>query len=288
MSLKNSICRVCILFVLAVYTGSLYTCNHERLYTWIITSYVLTSLVSGYKAASFHSSFTRSGWRECVFQTGILYFVPVFITGLAIITLKAITTGVSLLHDWYNYLWEIILLPFAFGILTLGGRLGQSSLRESEIACSNINFQSEIHNQAWDMKTLAHEVFFGGLLPFCVIYILMDEIYASLYNLKVCGAISTMFGAFLIVIIQIMTVDVACERYHLSRQDHQWWWRSVFRGGSVAIFMFAYGPYFYARANTRISMNLLEFLGYNACIFYAVFLILGTIGFYHSSTISNH
>ena len=163
--------------------------------------------------------------RECVFQTGILYFVPVFITGLAIITLKAITTGVSLLHDWYNYLWKIILLPFAFGILTLGGRLGQSSLKESEIACSNINFQSEIHNQTWYMKTLAHEVFFGGLLPFCVIYILMDEIYASLYNLKVCGAISTMFGAFLIVIIQIMTVDVACERYHLSRQDRQWWWR---------------------------------------------------------------
>uniref|UniRef100_A0A7N2M7A2 Transmembrane 9 superfamily member n=1 Tax=Quercus lobata TaxID=97700 RepID=A0A7N2M7A2_QUELO len=258
---------VCILFILALYTGSLYTCNHERLYTWIITSYVLTSLVSGYKAASFHSSFTRSGWRECVFQTGTLYFVPVFITGLAIITLKAITTGVSLLHDWYNYLWKIIMLPFAFGILTLGGRLGQSSLKESEIACSSINFQSEIHNQAWYMKTLAHEVFFGGLLPFCVIYILMDEIYASLYNLKVCGAISTMFGAFLIVIIQTI---------------------SVFRGGSVAIFMFAYGPYFYARANARISMNLLEFLGYNACIFYAVFLILGTIGFYHSSTISNH
>nr|XP_023887827.1 transmembrane 9 superfamily member 5-like [Quercus suber] len=194
---------VCILFILAVYTGSLYSSNHERLYIWIIASYVLTSLVSWYKAASFHSSFTRSGW-------------------------------------------------------------------------------------AWYMKTPAHEVFFGGLLPFCVIYILMDEIYASLYNLKVCGAISTMFGAFLIVIIQTMTVDVACERYHLSRQEPQWWWRSVFRGGSVAIFMFAYGPYFYARANARISMNLLEFLGYNACIFYAVFLILGTIGFYHSSIISNH
>nr|POF00700.1 isoform 2 of transmembrane 9 superfamily member 5 [Quercus suber] len=225
--IMEAICLVCILFVLAVYTGSLYTCNHEneRLYTWIITSYVLTSLVSGYKAASFHSSFTRSGWRECVFQTGTLYFVPVFITGLAIITLKAITTGVSLPHDWYNYLWKIILLPFAFKILTLGGRLGQSSLKESEIACSSINSQSEIHNQAWYMKTPAHEVFFGGLLPFCVIYIFMDEIYASLYNLKVCGAISTMFGAFLIVIIQTMTVDVACERYHLSRQDRQWWWR---------------------------------------------------------------
>ena len=59
--------------------------------------------------------------------------------------------------------------------------------------------------------------------------------------------------------------------------------RSVFRGGSITIFMFAYGLYFYARANARISMNLIVFLGYNACIFYAVVLMLGTIGFYASS-----
>ncbi|KAK7858970.1 transmembrane 9 superfamily member 5, partial [Quercus suber] len=58
---------------------------------------------------------------------------------------------------------------------------------------------------------------------------------------------------------------------------------SVFRGGSIAIFMFAYGLYFYARAKARISLGLLEFLCYNACLFYAVFLILGTIGFYASS-----
>ncbi|XP_030927552.1 transmembrane 9 superfamily member 4-like isoform X2 [Quercus lobata] len=276
---------VCILFVLAVYTGRQYPCNHESLYTWIITSYVLTSLVSGYKAASFHSSFTRSRWRECVLQTGALYFVPVFITGLAIITLKVITTGVSLPHDWYNYLWKIISLPLSFGILILGGILGQSSLRESEITCSTVHFQSEIRNQAWYMKTPAH-MFFGGLLPFCMIFFMMNDIYASLYSLKVCGAFSTMFTAFLLVIILTVSVGMGCTHYQLSNQDNQWWWRSVFRGGSIAIFMFVYGLYFYARASARISMNLLQFLGYNACIFYAVFLILGTIGFYASSIIS--
>ncbi|XP_030928013.1 transmembrane 9 superfamily member 5-like isoform X1 [Quercus lobata] len=283
--IMNSICRVCILFVLAVYTGRQYPCNHESLYTWIITSYVLTSLVSGYKAASFHSSFTRSRWRECVLQTGALYFVPVFITGLAIITLKVITTGVSLPHDWYNYLWKISSLPLSFGILILDGILGQSSLRESEITCSTVHFQSEFRNQAWYMKTPAH-MFFGGLLPFCMIFFMMNDIYASLYSLKVCGAFSTMFTAFLLVIILTVSVGMGCTHYQLSNQDNQWWWRSVFRGGSIAIFMFAYGLYFYARASARISMNLLQFLGYNACIFYAVFLILGTIGFYASSIIS--
>ena len=59
-SLKNSICRICILFVLT-YTGHLYPCDHENLFIWLIMSYVLTSLVSGYKATSFHSGFTPHG-----------------------------------------------------------------------------------------------------------------------------------------------------------------------------------------------------------------------------------
>ncbi|KAF3953630.1 hypothetical protein CMV_020942 [Castanea mollissima] len=134
------------------------------------------------------------------------------------------------------------------------------------------------------MKTPAH-MFFGGLLPFCMICLMMDDIYASLYKLKVCGAFSTMFTAFIIVIIVTVSVGMVCTYYQLSKQDHQWWWRSVFRGGSIAIFMFAYGLYFYARAKARISLSLLEFLCYNACLFYAVFLILGTIGFYAASVI---
>ncbi|XP_050241911.1 transmembrane 9 superfamily member 5-like [Quercus robur] len=137
------------------------------------------------------------------------------------------------------------------------------------------------------MKTPAH-LFFGGPLPFCMICLMMDDIYASLYKLKVCGAFSTMFTmfiAFIIVIIVTVSAGMVCTYYQLSKQDHQWWWRSVFRGGSIAIFMFAYGLYFYARAKARIALSLLEFLCYNACLFYAVFLILGTIGFYASSVI---
>ena len=162
--------------------------------------------------------------RECVLQTGALYFVPVFITGLAIITLKAITTGVSLPHDWYNYLWKIISLPLSFGILILGGILGQSSLRESEITCSTIHFQSEIPDQAWYMRTPA-QMFLGGLLPFSIIYSMMDDIYASLYSLKVCGAFSTMFTAFISVIALTVLMGIICTCYQLYKQDHQWWWR---------------------------------------------------------------
>nr|POE92257.1 isoform 2 of transmembrane 9 superfamily member 5 [Quercus suber] len=208
--------------------------------------------------------------KECVIQTGALYPIPVILTSLATST-EAKTT---------SYL--IFFFFIAIVLLTFGGRSGLTSLNESEITCSTRHFQSEIPNQAWYMRTPA-QMFLGGLLPFSIIYSMMDDIYASLYSLKVCGAFSTTFIAFVSVIALTVVLGIICTCYQLYKQDHQWWWRSVFRGGSIAIFMFAYGLYFYARAKAKISLSLLKFVGYNACIFYAVFLILGTIGFYASS-----
>lgn len=55
--------------------------------------------------------------------------------------------------------------------------------------------------------------------------------------------------------------------------------RSVLCGGSTAIFMFGYGIYFYLKSNMDGLMQLFFFFGYNACMSYAFFLVLGTISF---------
>ncbi|XP_030964910.1 transmembrane 9 superfamily member 4-like [Quercus lobata] len=273
---------ICILFVLA-YTGHLYVCSNKSLYIPLIVIYSLASCLSGYKATSFHSGFTTHGWIECVIHSGALYLVPVILAGL-VVTILAITIGEVLdLPEFDEIAYYIIIYLFiGISFLTVSGISGRTSLNESEITCSTRHFQNEITNQAWYMRTPI-QMFLGGFLPFSLIFSMMDDIYASLYNLKVCGAFSTMFTAFISIIALTVFVGIICTWSQLYKQDHQWWWRSVFRGGSVAIFMFAYGLYFYARANARISMNLIVFLGYNACIFYAVFLMLGTIGFYASS-----
>lgn len=43
--------------------------------------------------------------------------------------------------------------------------------------------------------------------------------------------------------------------------------------------MFAYSIYFYARSNMTGFMQLSFFIGYNACMCYAFFLMLGAISF---------
>lgn len=66
------------------------------------------------------------------------------------------------------------------------------------------------------------------------------------------------------------------------------WCRSILRGGSIAIFMFGYAIYFYAKSNMRGFLQLSFFFGYNACICYALFLMLGTISFRASLLFVQH
>ena len=154
-----------------------------------------------------------------------LYLVPVILTGL-VITILAITIGEVLdLPEYDDIVYYIIIYLFiGISFLTVGGIFGQTSLNESEITCSTRHFQNEIANQAWYMRTPT-QIFLGGLLPFSLIFSMMDDIYASLYNLKVCGAFGTMLTAFIIVIIVTVLMGMGCTRYQLYKKDHQWWWR---------------------------------------------------------------
>ena len=148
---------------------------------------------------------------------------PVILTGLAI-TIVAITIeGVSDLleyDDRASYL--IVYLFFGISFLTTGGISERTSLNEFEITCSTRHFQNQIINQAWYMRTPI-QMFLGDLLPFSLIFSMMDDIYESLYNLKVCGAFRTMFTTFISIIALTVFVGIICTCHQLYKQDHQWW-----------------------------------------------------------------
>lgn len=57
------------------------------------------------------------------------------------------------------------------------------------------------------------------------------------------------------------------------------WYRSIWRGGSVAIFMFAYCIYYYSKSNMSGFMQSTFFFCYNFLLCYAFFLMLATVSF---------
>ncbi|XP_059645984.1 transmembrane 9 superfamily member 2-like [Cornus florida] len=269
----------CALFVL-VYKGYILLCSKTALLAYLLVIYWLTSAVSGYIATSFYSRYTAAGWKECVFQTGTLYLVP------ASLTFLIVNDRISL-SDLAGSNYTALLMLFSWGVgtftfVSVGGMMGHTFRATLQPRCGTSEIPRVVNPQLFWYTKAPAQVFLGGLLPFLTIFWGMDDIYASLWNHKVCGAFSTLLTHFIVIIVMTVVVAMCSTYIRLGQQYQQWAWRSVFRGGSAAIFMYAYCIYFHVRANKIKPMELLYFLGCNACIFHALFLVLGTISFHAS------
>ncbi|XP_057954618.1 transmembrane 9 superfamily member 2-like [Malania oleifera] len=184
-------------------------------------------VVSGYIATSFHVQFTAIGWKECIFQTGVLYSVPVFLTVAYVATIVAIGEGVVILPKFGTVVTIFVVWALCTtSLLTLGGNIGYAyGPSESQAPCtSRSRAIREVPRLSWYMRTPA-QMFLGGILPFLAVFLEMDNIYASLWSHKVCGTFSTLVMAF--VLAMTLTVIISMFFAHLQqlKQDNQWWWR---------------------------------------------------------------
>ncbi|KAM6592847.1 hypothetical protein CsatA_000550 [Cannabis sativa] len=273
---------VCIFFILA-YRGSLNFCNFKSLSSQIMRTYCFTSFILGYKATSFHSRFTSIGWNECILQAGTLYFIPAISTVLIAYGLVIMEFGISEVAELGGIFQNIVdwgLVTSVVVILT--GIIARHYFQpESQPICPTRNLQRETRQQPWYTKT-EFQFLFGGLVPFIVILPKMDNIFASLWNFKICNTFQPLITSFITLVITNVFLAIGFTARQISWNDHHWWWRSVLRGGAPAIFMFCYGIYFFSRINMDESL-MLRILGYHVCMSYALFLILGTISYYASA-----
>ncbi|XP_008461519.2 transmembrane 9 superfamily member 5 isoform X4 [Cucumis melo] len=267
----------CCLFLLA-FLGILYPYNRGSLFTSIILIYSLTSAVSGYVSASFHCQFAEIGWERSVILSGILYLGPSFVI-ISILNIIAISNGTTAALPIGTII--VILLIYVFislPLLVFGGIIGHRFRSEFQAPCATKRNPREIPPLAWFRK-LPCQMFISGLLSFSAVVLELHHLYASMWGFKIFTLPSILFITFIILIILTAILSVGLTYIQLSVEDHQWWWRSVFSGGSAAIFMFGYCIYFYARSNMNGFLQLCFFVGYNACICYAFFLMLGVISF---------
>ena len=78
---------------------------------------------------------------------------------------------------------------------------------------------------------------------------------------------SILFIVFIILIIVTAFICVALTYFQLAAEDHAWWWRSVFCGGSTGIFILGYCFYYYeARSDMSGFMQTSFFFGYMSII----------------------
>ncbi|CAL0304017.1 unnamed protein product [Lupinus luteus] len=268
---------LCVLWFLA-FIGTLYPYNRGGLLNWLVLLYAVSSVFAGYSAASLHGQFAVNGWERSVGLAGILYIGPVFVAA-SILNIIAISYRTTTAFPLGSIIVILALFVFlAIPLLAFGGVIGYRFRSELQPPSSSKRYPREIQQLAWYRRTL-FQMFIGGLVPFSAIVLQLHQVYASMWGYKIYTLPSILFVTFITAVVIIVLVNTGLTYIQLSAEDHEWWWRSVLSGGSTAIFMFGYCIYFYVRSNMNGFLQLFFFLGYNACICYAFFLIFGAISF---------
>ncbi|KAI5388751.1 transmembrane 9 superfamily member 5 [Lathyrus oleraceus] len=268
---------LCVILFLA-FIGTLYPYNRGGLSNCLVFLFTLSSVFAGYSTASFHGKFAEDGWERCVGLAGILYIGPVFVT-VSILNIIAISYRVTAGLPLGSILVILSLFVFvAIPLLAFGGLIGHRLRSKFQVPSATKRYPKEIQQLPWYRRT-PFQMFIGGFVPFSAIVLQLHQVYASTWGYKIYTLPGILVATLITVVVIIMLVNIGLTYIQLSEEDHDWWWRSVLCGGSPAIFMFAYCIYFYARSTMSGFLQLSFFIGYNACICYAFFLIFGAISF---------
>lgn len=246
--------------------------------------------------------------ERSVLLSGILFSAPLFLIQSILNTVAVAYRSTSALP--FGTILVIVLLytVLAVPLLALGGIMGKSLSSQFQAPTVTNKHARQIPPLSWYRKGPS-QMFLAGLLPFSVIVLELRQVSTSLWGYKISVLPGTLFVTFVILLVLTAILSVGLTYIQLSSEDHDWWWRyvhtwlikhgiftllhfvifllhfhdrSMLRGGSTAIFMFGHCIYLYAKSNMSGMLQLSIFLGYNALLCFAFFLLLGTVGFFAS------
>ncbi|KAI3817081.1 hypothetical protein L1987_10868 [Smallanthus sonchifolius] len=245
----------------------------------LVIVYAVTSVVSGYISVSFYSQLEGSNWMKNLLLTGGLFFVPLFLT-FGFLNSVAISYGTTAALPLrgiviFSVLWMFLASP----LLVLGGIIGKNRSSDFQAPCRTAKCPKEVPQLRWYMCVLP-QMALARILPFSVIYIQLYYIFAAVWGHRIYTLYSILCVVFILLLIMTALVSVALTYFQLAAEDHEWWWRSFFCGGSTGLFIYGYCIYYYfSRSDMSGFMQTSLFFGYMACVCYGMFLVLGSVGF---------
>ncbi|PWA61418.1 nonaspanin (TM9SF) [Artemisia annua] len=235
--------------------------------------------VRGYTSVSFYFQLEGTTSMKNLLLTAGLYFGPLFLT-FGFLNSVAIFYGVTAALPLEAIVILALLLIFlALPLLLLGGYVGKNTASYFHAPCRTSKCPKEIPRLRW-YRGLLPQMALAGILPFSVVYVQLYYIFATVWGHRVYTLYSIMFVVFIFLLITTALVSVALTYFQLAAEDHQWWWRSFFCGGSTGLYIYGYCIYYYfCRTDMTGFMQTSFFFGYMACVCYGIFLVLGSVGF---------
>ncbi|XP_076914194.1 transmembrane 9 superfamily member 4-like [Bidens hawaiensis] len=248
----------------------------------LVIVYAVTSVISGYTSVSFYTQLEGTNWMKNLMLTGGLFFVPLFLT-FGFLNTVAVSYGTTAALPLRGIVILTVLSVFlASPVLLLGGFIGKNRATDFQAPCRTAKCPKDVPRLRW-YRGVVPQMALAGILPFSVIYIQLYYIFATVWGHQVYTPYSILCVVFILLLIMTALVSVALTYFQLAAEDHEWWWRSFFCGGSTGLFIYGYCIYYYIqRTDMNGFMQTSFFFGYMTCVSYGIFLVLGSVGFHAS------
>jgi hypothetical protein len=267
--------------LLLAIVGVFYPTNKGGMQTAALVLYILTSFVAGYTSAALYHKMGGTQWAWNCVLTATVFAGPFFVTWSILNSIAWASTSTSAMPA--GTIVVIFIIFFFVGCpLTLFGSIAGRQVAPFSSPCRTKNIPREIPQIPWYRQAVC-QVVMAGFLPFSAIYIELYYIFASVWGHKAYTLYGILLLVFIILIVVTACITVAMTYFQLAIEDHRWWWRSFVSGGSTAFFIYAYSVFYYHyRSEMHGTLQAWFYFGYNAMACLAVFMLLGTVGFFAS------
>lgn len=263
--------------------------NRGSVQSALVFLYATTAGVAGFVAGSMRRKFVgeqqvngggAGSWPRNAVLTATLFFGPLFLVfcflnsvAIAYGSISALPAGTIVL---FAFLWILLTVP-----LTIGGAiLGKNISGPLDPPCRARPTKREIPERPWYNSFTAHFII-AGFLPFSAVFIEAHYVFDAVWGTKMYTLFGILGLTFLILLCVVSCLSITLIYFTLNGEDWRWWWSSFLMGGSPALFLYGYCFYYFSeRTDFSGLLQVAWFFGYNAVGCYALFLALGTVGFF--------
>ncbi|CAN0265290.1 unnamed protein product [Pylaiella littoralis] len=283
------LCVVTISLLLCALLGVFRPTKRGSILTCILVLYSMTAWVSGLMSARLYRQLGGRKWVWNAITSSLVFPLPL-LGVFSVVNTIAISQSSTAALPFYPVVVIVAMFVFiAFPMTVIGAIVGRNTTSDFQAPCRTTRVPRQVPKDAPWYRRDASQMVVSGFLPFSAIYIELHYIFASVWGHQIYTLFGILILAFLLLLVVCSFITVALIYFQLGREDHRWWWRSFFSGGSTGLFVYAYSFFFYFNRSEMDGLLQSSFyFGYMAVISYAFFIMLGFVGFVSSLTFVKH
>merc|ERR1719433_1195520 len=210
--------------------------------------------------------------------TASMFSVP-FICVFALVNSVAIYWRSTVAMSFGTILTCILMWAFVTFPLTAYGSYKGSQKEAYNYPCKAKIVAREVPTDLPWYYHPAIQMFVSGFLPFMAIYVEVHTIFAAVWGRQWYTLFGILLLTFFILLIVTAFVTVLLCYFQLTAENHQWWWSSAIRGGSLGLFLEAYAVFYWTYSSSMYGfLQGCLFFGYTLMVSYGFGLMLAAVG----------